>query len=104
MFKFTTIYRRVDDEAALEKFFSTIHLPLAEKLSFLLKREVCRISHKPGGQSRFLLMFELYFESEEDFQQAMATPTGIELIQSLQPWAENKLITWFYSEAFEEAG
>ena len=104
MFKFTTLYRHVDDEDILEKFFSETHLPLAENLPNLVKREVCRISHKPGGQSRFLLMFELYFESEESFQEAIKTPTGIQLIQALKPWAEKKIISWFYSESFEEAG
>lgn len=102
MFKFTTLYRRVDDESTLEDFFSTTHLPLAESLPNLLKREVCRISHKPGGQSRFLLMFELYFESEEAYHEAMHTEEGVQLIQALIPWSEKKLITWFYSEAFEE--
>ena len=80
------------------------HLPIAEQLPHLVKREVCRISHKPGGSSRFLLMFELYFESEELFQEAIRTPTGIQLIQALKPWAEKKIITWFYSESFEEDG
>ncbi|MEM7332137.1 MAG: EthD family reductase [Chloroflexota bacterium] len=104
MFKFTTIYRKVDDENLLETFFSQTHLPIAEQLPNLMKREVCRISHKPGGASRFLLMFELYFESEESFQEAIRTPTGIQLIQALKPWAEKKIITWFYSESFEEDG
>lgn len=102
MFKFTTLYRRVDDETILEDFFSSTHLPLAESLPNLKKREVSRISKKPGGQSRFLLMFELYFESEEAYQEAMHTEQGVQLIQALMPWAEKKLITWFYSESFEE--
>lgn len=104
MFKFTTLYRKVDDEFLLEEFFSSTHLPLAENLPNLVKREVCRISHKPGGQSRFLLMFELYFKSEEAFQEAIKTHSGVQLIQALKPWAEKKLITWFYSESFEEDG
>jgi len=102
MFKFVTIYRRVDDETALEDFFSNTHLQLAEQLPHLLKREVSRISHKPGGESRFHLMFELYFESEPHFQQAMTSMVGVELIKSLKPWEEAKLLTWFYAEAFEE--
>ena len=63
MFKFVTIYRRVDDDNALEMFFSSTHLPLAEQLPGLLKSEVSRISGKPGGPSRYHLMYELYFET-----------------------------------------
>lgn len=102
MFKFVTIYRRVDDEAALENFFSITHLPLAEQLPHLVKREVSRISGKPGGESRFHLMFELYFESEAVFQRAMASQTGMELIKALKPWQEARIITWFYAESFAE--
>ena len=102
MFKFVTIYRRVDDEVALETFFSSTHLPLAEKLPGLLKSEVSRIHGKPGGESRYHLMYELYFESKLWFDRALATPLGIEFIQALKPWAEARVVTWFYTEAFEE--
>lgn len=103
MYKFVTLYRRVDDEALLETFFSETHLPLAEQLPGLQKREVSRVTHKPGGESRFHLMFELYFESKEAFQAAIKTEIGVELIQALEPWADAKIITWFFCEAFEEA-
>lgn len=103
MFKFVTIYRRVDDEDALETFFATTHLQLAEKLPGLLKSEVSRIHGKPGGESRYHLMYELYFESRLWFDRALATPTGVQFIQALKPWADAHLMTWFFSEAFEEA-
>ncbi|NLF64295.1 MAG: EthD family reductase, partial [Chloroflexi bacterium] len=73
MFKFVTIYRRVDDMVALEEFFSGTHLPLAEQLPGLLRSEVGRIRGKPGGNSRFHLMYELYFASEEAFLRALAS-------------------------------
>ncbi|MBK8903737.1 MAG: EthD family reductase [Anaerolineaceae bacterium] len=102
MYKFVTIYRRVDDEAALEAFFSQTHLPLAEQLPGLVSREVSRISHKPGGESRFHLMFELYFHSRISFEAAMATPIGAQLVAALAPWAEAKFITWFFADSFLE--
>lgn len=102
MYKFVTIYRRVDDEQALEQFFSQTHLPLAEQLPGLARREVSRIAHKPGGESRYHLMFELYFTSKVSFEAAMASPTGIQLIEALMPWAEAKIITWFFADAFTE--
>ena len=103
MFKFVTLYRRVDDEAALENFFSQVHLPLAEQLPGLIKSEVSRVTGKPGGESRFHLTYELYFESEARFQLAMLTEPGIQLMQALLPWSEARIITWFYAEVYEEA-
>ena len=102
MYKFVTIYRKVDDEERLEDFFSNTHLQLAEQLPNLRKRELSRVLRKPGGESRFHLMFELYFDSEKAFQQGMATPIGIQLIQALTPWVEAKIITWYFTESFEE--
>jgi uncharacterized protein (TIGR02118 family) len=102
MFKFVTIYRKVDDEMALENFFSRTHLQLAEQLPGLLKSELSRVSRKPGGESRFYLMYELYFESERAFQQAFTSETGAQLIQALKPWSDNQLITWFFADSFEQ--
>jgi uncharacterized protein (TIGR02118 family) len=102
LFKFVTIYRRVDDEMALEEFFSRTHLPLAEKLPGLVKSEVSRISGKPGGESRFHLMYELYFESRESYVAALASAPGQALLEALLPWGEARIITWFYAESFEE--
>lgn len=102
MFKFVTIYRRVDDENALETFFSSTHLPLAEKLPGLLKSEVSRVSGKPGGASRYHLMYELYFETHQHFFQALASEAGNEMMAALKEWSDAKLITWFYCDSFEE--
>ena len=103
MFKFVTIYRRVDDENTLETFFSSTHLQLAEQLPGLLKSEVSRVSGKPGGASRYHLMYELYFETYQHFFEALASEAGNEMMIALKEWSDAQLITWFYCDAFEEA-
>lgn len=103
MFKFVTIYRRVDDEMALENFFSGTQLPLSEQLPGLQKTELSRIDGKPGGNSRYYLMYELYFESYPQFALALSSPPGQQLMAALAPWAENKLITWFYATSYESS-
>ena len=103
MFKFVTMYRKVDDEPALEAFFSETHLPQAEQLPGLVKSEVGRVTGKPGGQSRFHLVYELYFATQDDFYRALASEPGRSLMAALTPWANEKLITWFYADCFEEA-
>ena len=102
MFKFVTIYRQVEDSTAIDNFFSETHLQLAEKLPGLIQSEVSRVHGKPGGESRFYLMYELYFESRDSFETTLKTKVGIQLVQALMPWAEEKLITWFYSDTFME--
>jgi uncharacterized protein (TIGR02118 family) len=103
VFKIVTIYRRVDDEDALEDFFSNTHLQLAEQLPSLVKSEVSRVAGRPGGDSRFHLMYELYFDSAKDFFHDLGTDPGRDLMAALREWADAKLVTWFYAESFEEA-
>ena len=102
MFQFTTLYYRVDDEETLEAFFSSTHLQLAEKLPGLVKSEVSRISGQPGGESRFHMAYSLYFATEQSFYKSLASDPGIKLMQALKPWADARLIAWYYAEAFEE--
>jgi uncharacterized protein (TIGR02118 family) len=102
MFKFVTIYRRVDDEDLLEDFFSTVHLQLAEQLPGLLRTEVSRVRGKPGGESRFHLMYELYFESEDILFNALGSEPGRKMMTALNEWSNVKLITWFFAETWEE--
>ena len=102
MFKFVTIYRQVDDPSAIDQFFSETHLPLAEALPNLEKAEVSWIKGKPGGQSMFYLMYELYFESQEAYQMALISEEGVELIKALKPWGDEKIVTWFYADSYEE--
>ncbi len=101
MFKFVTLYRQVDDDISLDNFFAQVHLPLAERLPGLRKRETARVNGKPGGESRFYLMYELYFDSEAAWFEALQTPTGVELIRALLPWAEAKIVSWFYADTYE---
>ena len=102
MFKFVTIYRQVDDPNAIDNFFSETHLPLAESLPNLMKSEVSWVKGKPGGQSRFYMMYELYFESQEAWQMALISEPGVALIKALKPWGDEKIVTWFFAEAYEE--
>lgn len=102
MYKFVTIYRQVEDPAMVDDFFANTHLQLAERLPTLIKSEVSRVDGKPGGESRFYLMYELYFESRESFEDAIKSKIGLQLIQALKPWGDERLITWFYSDSFTE--
>lgn len=102
MFKFVVIYYRVDDEGALEGFFADTHRALTEDLPGLRHFEVSRIESQPFGRSRFLLMVEAYFDDEAAWLAAQRSETGVALMNALKPWAEDRLIAWFYAESFGE--
>lgn len=102
LYKLVTIYRRVDDADKFESFFANTHLQLAEQLPGLVKTEINRIYGKPGGESRFHLMYSLYFASEADYKAAMMSDVGRQMMHALIPWADARLIIWFDGEAFAE--
>ncbi len=102
MYKFVVIYYRVDDETALEDFYSATHLPLLERLPGLVKLEVSRVTGQPTGQSRFHLMVEAYFNNENALRQALISPNGLQMMDALRLWADAKLLIWYYADSFEE--
>lgn len=102
MFKFVVIYYRVDDESALEEFYSGTHLPLLEDLPGLRRLEVSRITSQPFGRSRFHMMVEAYFDSEAAMREGLVSRSGIDMMNALRPWSENRLIAWFYADSFAD--
>ena len=102
MHTFTTLYYRVDDETTLEEFFSAVHLPLLEALPGLRAVEVGRVLGQPLGQSRFTLIVTAAFDDRSALEAALATETGVTLMNALRPWAENRLIAWYYADTFHE--
>ncbi len=102
MYKFVVLFRKVDDMAALEAFFSGTYLPLAEQMSGVIRHEVSRVGVKPGGQSRFHLMSELYFADEAVFRAGLRSAGGLALLGALHPWAEKRLLTWFDAECWAD--
>lgn len=102
MYQFTVIYYRVDDENALEEFFTGTHLPLVEALPGLRRLEIGRVLGQPLGASRFHLTVVASFENEAAFRAAQLSQPGVALMNALRPWAEERLIAWFYVDAFGE--
>ncbi len=102
MYQFVVIYYRVDDESALEEFFTNTHLPLVEALPGLRRLEIGRVLGQPSGASRFHLSVVACFENEAAFRAAQLSQPGVALMNALRPWAENKLIAWFYVDSFAE--
>jgi uncharacterized protein (TIGR02118 family) len=100
--KLVVLYYRVDDETALEEFFSGVHLPLVERLPGLRALEIGRVQGQPLGQSRFTLTVEATFDSRAALEAALTTETGLALMNALRPWAENRLIAWYYADTFRE--
>jgi len=76
MVKLVALYSKPDDVAAFEKHYTEIHAPLAKKMPGLKKLEVSHMTGSPGGEPKFYMMAEMYFESKEAMMAALGSPEG----------------------------
>ncbi|MFT3680434.1 MAG: EthD family reductase [Ferruginibacter sp.] len=77
MMKLTVLYNHPTDEAAFEKYYKAIHLPLAEKIPDVGHSEFTKfLPWADGSQPVFYRMAELYFSSEEILMQALTSAEG----------------------------
>lgn len=76
MVKLIAIYAKPDDPAAFERHYREVHMPLALKLPGLKKCELGWVRGSPGGEPRYHLVAELYFEDKAALKAALNSPEG----------------------------
>lgn len=76
MVKLVSLYKKPADVDAFEKHFTEIHVPLVHKMPGLRKLEVSRFTGSPGGEPRFYLMAELYFDDKGAMFAALGSEEG----------------------------
>ncbi len=76
MVKLVALYKKPADIEAFEKHYTEIHKPLASKMPGLKKIEVSRMFGSPGGEAKFHLMAELYFDNKEAMFAALQSDEG----------------------------
>ena len=76
MVKLVALYKKPADVDAFEKHYRETHTPLALQLPGLVKLEVSQMSGSPGGDARYHMMAELYFETKEAMFTALQSEQG----------------------------
>ena len=76
MVKLVALYKKPADVAAFETHYKEIHTPLARKMPGLKKLDVSRFTGSPGGEPKFYMMAEMYFDSRDAMMAALTSPEG----------------------------
>jgi len=76
MVKLIALYRKPADVAAFEQHYREIHTPLAKKMPGLRKIEVARVYGSPGGEPKFYMATEMYFDNKDALMAALSSPEG----------------------------
>lgn len=97
MVKLIVLYKKPADPAAFDKHYFDVHAPLAAKMPGLRKMEVARCYGAPGGEPRFYLQAEMYFDSKDALTAALASPEGKAAGKDVMSFAGD-LITMIFAE------
>ena len=100
MVKLIALYRKPTDIEAFRKHYFEIHVPLAKKMPGLRKIEITDISGAPMGETKFLVMAEMYFDSIDAMNAANASPEGRATVKDLMSFAAD-VVTLFFGEVKE---
>lgn len=87
MVKFIALYAKPQDVAAFDKHYREVHLPLAMKLPGLKKCELAWVKGSPGGEARYHLVAELYFEDKAALKAALNSPEGAATAKDVMSFA-----------------
>lgn len=97
MVKLIALYKMPDDKAAFDTHYEEVHTPLVRRMPGLQKLEVARITGAPIGEPKHHLVAEMYFESQDALNAALASPEGKATARDLMSFAAN-LVTMFFAE------
>lgn len=90
MHKITVLYHHPHDTAAFEKYYNETHLPMAKQMAGISKVELTKFVRTPTGEEpEFYRMAELFFISEEQMVETMASPEGQDVINDTHNFATN---------------
>jgi uncharacterized protein (TIGR02118 family) len=97
MIKLIALYRNPSDPAEFDKHYFDIHIPLVRKFPGLRKIEVTRVTGAPIGEAKFHLMTEMYFDSRDAMDAALASSEGKAVTRDIMSFAAD-VITVFHGE------
>jgi uncharacterized protein (TIGR02118 family) len=87
MVKLVALYSKPRDTEEFDRHFFTNHTPLIRDYPGLRRLEITRVSSAPLGDAHYYLMTELYFDSAEAVDHAMASPQGKAVAKDLMSFA-----------------
>lgn len=100
MVKLVALYRKPSDIPAFEKHYTEVHTPLTKKIPGLRKLEITKIAGSPMGESKYVLMAELYYDSLDAMNTANASSEGRAAAKDLMSFAAD-VVTLFYGDVSE---
>ncbi|WP_062352469.1 EthD family reductase [Bacillus kwashiorkori] len=97
MFKMIALFKKPEDITSFDEYYFGTHIPLTKKIPGLVDLKVTKFTGAPGGESKYYLMCEMYYESKESFKEASKTPESKASGKDVMKFAGN-LVTFMFGE------
>lgn len=97
MVKLVAIYKKPENVEEFDQHYNEVHAPLAAKMPGLVKLEVNQVYGGPTGESNLHLIAEMFFETKEALQNALASAEGRAAGKDLMGFA-GKIVSMHFAE------
>ncbi|QHE52740.1 EthD family reductase [Pontibacillus sp. HMF3514] len=102
MIKMIALYKHPEDKEAFDEHYFNTHGPLTAKIPGLRDMKVTKMHGSPmGGEAKYYLMAEMYYDSMEAFQEAMKTDEAKASGKDVMSFAGD-LVTMMIGEEIDE--
>ncbi|SHH53225.1 EthD family reductase [Virgibacillus chiguensis] len=100
MVKLIALYKRPEDKVSFDEHYQNVHTPITKKIPGLRKMEVTKIVGSPGGESKYYLLCEMYYDDHDALKAAMKTDEAKASGKDLMSFAGD-LVTMMIGEEVE---
>lgn len=76
MVKLVVLYKKPANVEEFEKHYREVHTPLAKKMPGLRRLEVSHFTGSPGGEPRYYMMAEMYFDNKDAMKAGLGSMEG----------------------------
>lgn len=77
MAKLIALYKHPENKEEFDNHYFNVHAPITAKIPGLREMKVTKMTGSPmGGEGKYYLMCEMYYDSLEDLQQGLRSPEG----------------------------
>ncbi|HLT24325.1 MAG TPA: EthD family reductase [Ignavibacteria bacterium] len=91
MTKLVALYKMPADTAMFDKKYFEEHIPLVEKMPGLRKTEITKLKSL-GGENKWYLQAEMYFDDEDALNAAMGSVEGKAAASNLMSFAKEIVV------------
>jgi len=77
MAKLIALYKHPENKEEFDNHYFNVHAPITAKIPGLREMKVTKMTGSPmGGEGKYYLMCEMYYDSLEELQAGLRSPEG----------------------------